>query len=195
MLGSITPLGERGRGSRWWLTVAAYWWGRPPAGARRCAGGARRDARRGLVVDPAGSRSSRARSWSASRSTSASAGCGCRPPIARSTRSGAAGYRGWVWGLAFGFQLAVGVVTVVTTSTVYVTWLAAGLSGSPVGGAAIGARSVSRAALPIFAWRACGRQDSCCGVDTTLRGSPLPRAERPTRRRIDRGGRGVGAVR
>ena len=24
MLGSITPLGERGRGSRWWLTVTAY---------------------------------------------------------------------------------------------------------------------------------------------------------------------------
>ena len=24
MLGSITPLGERGRGSRWWLTVSAY---------------------------------------------------------------------------------------------------------------------------------------------------------------------------
>ncbi len=24
MLGSITPLGERSRGSRWWLTVTAY---------------------------------------------------------------------------------------------------------------------------------------------------------------------------
>ena len=24
MLGSITPLGERGRGSRWWLTTTAY---------------------------------------------------------------------------------------------------------------------------------------------------------------------------
>ena len=24
MLGSITPLGERGRGSTWWVTVSAY---------------------------------------------------------------------------------------------------------------------------------------------------------------------------
>jgi hypothetical protein len=35
-----------------------------------------------------------------------------------------AGYRGWVWGFGYGIQLGAGVVTVVTTSTVYVTWLA-----------------------------------------------------------------------
>src|SRR5437660_10333373 len=33
MLGSITPLGERGRGSRWWLTVTAYLVGSTLGGA------------------------------------------------------------------------------------------------------------------------------------------------------------------
>ena len=32
MLGSITPLGERGRGSRWWVTVTAYVLGSTLAG-------------------------------------------------------------------------------------------------------------------------------------------------------------------
>src|SRR4249919_3533366 len=33
MLGSITPLGERGRGSRWWVTVSAYVLGSVAGGA------------------------------------------------------------------------------------------------------------------------------------------------------------------
>src|SRR6476469_6066861 len=48
-------------------------------------------------------------------------------------------YRGWVYGVGFGFQLGLGVVTVVTTSAVYVAFAAAALSGSPAAGALIGA--------------------------------------------------------
>ncbi|MFN3216397.1 MAG: hypothetical protein ACE367_07885 [Acidimicrobiales bacterium] len=39
-------------------------------------------------------------------------------------------YRGWVVGLGFGFQLGTGVLTIVTTSAVWSTWLAAALAGS-----------------------------------------------------------------
>ena len=49
-------------------------------------------------------------------------------------------YRGWVYGVGFGFQLGLGVVTVVTTSAVYLAFAAAMLSGSPAAGAMILAR-------------------------------------------------------
>lgn len=48
-------------------------------------------------------------------------------------------YRGWVYGLGFGGQLGVGVATVVTTSTVYLTLLGEALAPSVLAGAAIGA--------------------------------------------------------
>jgi hypothetical protein len=39
-------------------------------------------------------------------------------------------YRGWVYGIGFGFQLGLGVATIVTSSAVYVTLLGAFLTGS-----------------------------------------------------------------
>src|SRR4249919_1505358 len=48
-------------------------------------------------------------------------------------------YRGWVYGLGFGVQLGLGVVTIVTTAAVYLTWVAAFVSGSAAIGAAVGA--------------------------------------------------------
>ena len=47
-------------------------------------------------------------------------------------------YRGWVYGIGFGFQLGLGVATIVTAAAVYATLLAAFLSGSPLPGALIG---------------------------------------------------------
>lgn len=47
-------------------------------------------------------------------------------------------YRGWVVGLGFGFQLGTGVLTIVTTSAVWSTWLAAALADSWVGALTIG---------------------------------------------------------
>ena len=47
-------------------------------------------------------------------------------------------YRSWVYGLGFGVQLGLGVVTIVTTSAIYAMLLAAALSGSAAAGALIG---------------------------------------------------------
>jgi hypothetical protein len=67
-------------------------------------------------------------------------------------------YRGWVYGLGFGFQLGVGVISVVTTVTVYVTMVFALLSASLmdraflslfVGAAVVGCFGLSRA-LPLI---------------------------------------------
>ena len=171
MLGSITPLGERGRGSRWWVTVSAYLVGSVVGGA--IAGGV--FATLGLVQGVGG--------WSTSARLAAIAIAlivglvldlglfGVRlPTIRRQVDEGWRGsYRGWIWGLAFGFQLALGVVTIVTTSTVYVTWLAAALGGSVAGGVAIGVAFGSARALPVFAVAGVRSPGQLLGVDATLR--------------------------
>jgi hypothetical protein len=169
MLGSITPLGERGRGSRWWLTVAAYVAGSLLAGAAVGAalgglgawvgGGTGLGARLvllgaivavGLVLD---------------------LGAVGRPlPTVHRQVDEAwrTRYRGWVWGLGYGVELGVGVVTIVTTSTVYATWAAASLSGSASAGAAIGAAFGLSRALPVFSVVRVRRPDQVLGIDATL---------------------------
>lgn len=48
-------------------------------------------------------------------------------------------YRGWLYGLGFGLQLGLGFATVVNSSALYLVYLAAFLSASPMSGAVIGA--------------------------------------------------------
>jgi sulfite exporter TauE/SafE len=60
-------------------------------------------------------------------------------------------YRGWVCGAGFGFQLGLGVVTVVTSATVYLTLAVELLSGSTLAGAAIGTVFGLVRALPVLA--------------------------------------------
>lgn len=60
-------------------------------------------------------------------------------------------YRGWVYGAGFGFQLGLGVVTIVTTATVYATLALAVLTQSVAGGAAVGATFGMVRALPVLA--------------------------------------------
>src|SRR6476659_7145479 len=140
MLGSITPLGERGRGSRWWVTVTAYVLGSTLAGV--AVGSSL-----GFLGSSFASRSP-VTARLAVIALAVIAGLlvdvgsfGLRlPTVRRQVDEGwRAGYRGWVWGFGYGIQLGAGVVTVVTTSTVYAAWLAAGLSGGAVAGAVIGA--------------------------------------------------------
>jgi len=60
-------------------------------------------------------------------------------------------YRGWVYGTGFGFQLGLGVATIVTSATVYVALLLAVLTGSVLGGVAVGATFGLVRALPLLA--------------------------------------------
>jgi hypothetical protein len=62
-------------------------------------------------------------------------------------------YRGWVYGLGFGAQLGFGVVTIITSATVYAVVLVALWSGElPVGLVLGGAFGLVRA-LPVLATR------------------------------------------
>src|SRR4051794_28483183 len=60
-------------------------------------------------------------------------------------------YRGWVYGLGFGLQLGLGVVTIVTTAAVYLTWVGALVVSSAAVGAAVGAAFGLARALPLLA--------------------------------------------
>ena len=139
MLGSITPLGERGRGQRYPVTVGAFLIGAGGGGALAGAllggigqlwvGGARAPALVALALAAVVGLALDLRHG----------GTGL-PSVRRQVNEDwFSRYRGWVYGFGFGAQLGVGVLTIVTISTVYVCLLAALLSGSVLVGAAIGA--------------------------------------------------------
>jgi hypothetical protein len=168
MLGSITPLGERGRGSRWWLTVTAYVAGSLAAGI--ATGAALGWITATITAFAPAARLALLGSLIVVGLAFDVGVFGTRLPSVRRqvderwrTR-----YRGWVWGLGFGVQLGVGALTIVTTSTVYATWAAATLSGGAVAGASIGAAFGLARALPVFAVARVRRPDQLLRVDAVL---------------------------
>ena len=169
MLGSITPLGERGRGSRWWLTVTVYLVG-------STLGGVAIGAALGLVGSwiaggmPVTVRLAVIAAAVIAGSLADLGPFGLRlPTVRRQVDEGwRAAYRGWVWGFGYGIQLGTGVVTVVTTSTVYATWVAAGLSGRAVAGAVIGVTFGLARAVPVVSVAGVRRPDQLLRVDAVL---------------------------
>jgi hypothetical protein len=137
MLGSITPLGERGRGMRWGITATAFVAGSAIGGA--LVGGLLGLAG-GPVAAPLGSTAALAL-------LAVAAGVGLLldvgpvrlPSVRRQVdERWLRTYRGWVYGGGFGLQLGAGMTTIVTTSAVYLTFAAAALSGGVRGGLVVG---------------------------------------------------------
>ena len=141
MLSSITPLGERGRQNRWGVTATAHVLASALGGA--LVGGVLGSL--GWVIDR----------WLDPSTTIVAllAAIACCVGLASDVGIGGfrlpswhrqvnedwmARYRGWVYGAGFGFQLGMGVATIVTTGAVYVTFAFALLSGTPATGAIIG---------------------------------------------------------
>ena len=141
MLGSISPVGEASRGQRWWLTATAY------TVASVIAGGAMgvllglvgaallttvevstpvRLGLLALVLVVGALLDSRILRW--------------RLPSWRRQvdERWLATYRGWIYGAGFGFQLGLGVVTIVPSAVTYATWVAALLTGAPQAGLGVG---------------------------------------------------------
>src|SRR3954452_11393674 len=155
MLTSITPLGERGRGNRWWVTTAALVLGCTLAGAGvgAIAGALGAPILSGISVE-----------WRLVLVGAAlAAGVLLQldprrrplPPGRRQVNEDwLRAYRGWVYGLGFGIQLGSGVATVVTTSAVYAAFIAAFASASIGAGALIGGVfGLVRGASVLVAWR------------------------------------------
>ena len=149
MLASIHPLGERARGQRFSVTVVALTIGSIGGAAIFGAllgtigsfgGGAGSVAVRAVVLGVAATigdivdgRTRRVPSWH------------------RQVYEDWLGrYRGWVYGFGFGAQLGVGVLTIVTTAAVYVTWIAAAMTASPARGLVVGASFGLARSVPLF---------------------------------------------
>jgi sulfite exporter TauE/SafE len=157
MLGSITPLGERGRRRRWSATVAHYVLGSVLGGAviGALAGGIGAAlAGLGLRVSGLGVLLVLGVLCLAGILADLHVGGLRLPTISRQVNEDwLARYRSWVIGIGFGFQLGFAVLTIVATATVYVMLAAALLAGSLPAGIAIGATFGLARALPLLAAR------------------------------------------
>jgi hypothetical protein len=176
MMGSITPLGERGRGRRWGPTVGAYLVGSALGGL--AAGAAAGTV--GMLVRTAAP-GGPVLLWAAAAVALAAAAldaglartllpAGRLPgPRRQVNEEWLTRYRGWVYGAGFGMQLGAGVATIVTTAGVYAALVVAAISGSPRTGALIGlAFGVARALPLLAAWRV-RTPESLLRVDRGLR--------------------------
>ena len=169
MLASINPLGERARRTRWGRTMAWYLVG-------STAGGIVVGALAGMI-----GLALRAILTPSDTALAITAASLCAFGVALDLRLGGlavptvhrqvnedwlAKYRGWVYGTGFGFQLGLGVATVVTTATVYVALVFAVLTGSVVSGVVVGATFGLVRALPMLTVR---RAHDPAGVHAALR--------------------------
>ena len=137
MLASSTPLGERGRHSRWGITVTAFLLGASIAGAALGA----LAGELGAVLLPASV------DLGVRLAALAAGGLLALALDARAERvpgprrqvneDWLRAFRGWVYGLGYGAQLGFGLTTVVSSAALYVAVLAAVATGDPALGALV----------------------------------------------------------
>jgi hypothetical protein len=154
MLASITPLGERGRHSRWGITIGFFLLGSTSAGV---LAGALSGAL-GAIVLPA-SVGVHARLLALAIAILAAIALDARPhavpgPRRQVDERWLHQYRGWVYGLGYGTQLGLAVTTVVSSAATYVALWAAFLTAGPGAGALIvGCYGAIRGLTPLLAVR------------------------------------------
>ena len=148
MLASIHPLGERARGQRFWVTIAAYTVGSVVGAA---ALGALLGAIGQLLFDDGATALRAAILGLGALAAAVVDRSGTRPPSwhRQVNEDWLAQFRGWIYGSGFGFQLGLGVVTIVTTASVYLTWTGAVIAANPIAGALVGAAFGLARALPV----------------------------------------------
>jgi MFS family permease len=153
MLASITPLGERGRSRRWAVSAPSFVVGSVLGGLvvgllAGAIGGAL------LAVVDVGTTGRLAVLLVALVAAIALdlRVAGLRPPGPRRqvNEDWLEIYREWVYGAGFGVQLGAAVVTQVATAAVWVMLLAAAMTGSLLGGAAVGVVFGAVRAVPVL---------------------------------------------
>jgi hypothetical protein len=138
MLSSITPLGERGKGNRWWVTATAHVVGSVAGGAVLGLVGGLVGLAVGALVGPGAATAVLAVACFAAAVFDSA---GRRPPSwhRQVDEQWLQAYRGWVYGAGFGFQLGLGVVTIITSAATWVVVLATVLVDSVPAAVVIGA--------------------------------------------------------
>ena len=148
MLASITPLGERGRHSNWWVTVIAFLIGATAAAA---GAGAALGAL-GSVALPAPPRLAVLAAAIAVAIVLDALPLAVPGPRRQVDERWLDRYRGWVYGAGYGAQLGLGVTTIVSSAATYVALLAALLTASaPAGAIVLGCFGAVRGLTPLAA--------------------------------------------
>lgn len=162
MLASIHPLGERAKHNRWAVTVAFYLFGSIAAGTLL-----------GAALGTLGLHAGPAIIAALCLVAALVDASGRRPPSWRRqvNEDWLHRYRGWAYGVGFGFQLGLGVVTIVTTAAVYLAFTLAALSGSPASGALIGAAFGLSRAVPVLLVSRMARPDKLRAFHGRLAGA------------------------
>jgi hypothetical protein len=174
MLASISPLGERARGNRWITTAGFYV-------ASSVAGGATTGSLVGGLGALVGIGSTTPVALVIAATVCVAAASldlgGIRPPGPRRqvNERWLDEFRGWVYGTGFGFQLGLGVVTIVSTWSMWAALALAFASGSAAAGLAIGATFGLVRAVPLLAVAGADSPARLRGVHTRL-----ARFRRPT---------------
>lgn len=151
MLASITPLGERGRHSRWWLTVTAFLLAAAVAGA---GAGAALGMLGSLALSgvPADARLALLGAALVVAIALDSAPRAVPGPRRQVDERWLDQYRGWVYGVGYGGQLGLAVTTVVSSAATYVALLASVLVGGPGWGVVVlGGYGAVRGLIPLAA--------------------------------------------
>jgi len=141
MLASIHPLGERSRNNQWLLTVSAYVVGSTIGGSLVGVLLGELGALGGGVIGVRGRAAGICIAVLSAVALVAELRVGgfSVPTLRRQVdENWLSRYRGWVYGVGFGFQLGLGVVTTVVTASVYLALALAVLTGSPAGGLLVG---------------------------------------------------------
>jgi hypothetical protein len=140
MLASIHPLGERARGNRWGITFSAHLLASAVAGALLGAAFGTLGGAAHHWLGPVPALTVAIAACAAGIAFELGAGGLAVPTVHRQVdRAWLDRYRGWVYGAGFGFQLGLGVATIVTTAAVYLTFVLALVQASLLGGAVVGA--------------------------------------------------------
>jgi hypothetical protein len=150
MLASITPLGQRGRGASWTRTVTSYLVASAAGGAVMGAalGGV------GSLLPGIGSRASVLVVATLAALAAVFELRGRLPSLHRQVdEAWLTRYRDWVCGVGFGFQLGLGAVTIVTSASLYLTWLLELLVATSLKGLLVGLVFGVMRALPLLTTR------------------------------------------
>lgn len=153
MLASIHPLGERVRHGRWWLTATAYVVGSTAGGGALGAALGGAGATLDALVHPGNVLVGALLAFGALAAIAFDLGWrgAALPTVRRQVdEDWLHRYRGWVYGLGFGFQLGLGVVTIVTSATTYLVFVTAFLTRGVAAGAIVGGTFGLVRALPIL---------------------------------------------
>ncbi len=151
MLASITPLGERGRGATWGITVTAF---AVAATLAAAAAGAVLGLLGSAVLSSGAGERARLIVLAAALLVAGVLDLTRQVPgpDRQVNERWLDEFRGWVYGAGFGAQLGLGVTTIVTSAATYAAGLAAFLSGGAGRGALIlGCFGLVRGLTPLAA--------------------------------------------